>query len=1283
ALEVTARFGLGAVGNRVFAAEVATAAEPDPDSTPGNGTANGEDDHAGTAIVVVSPPPVFTLERVGSDATPEGTPPGAGGTVVFRVRRDPASDLRAATVTAHVSPFGVNPIDAPDLVGAFNAVQVEFAAGQSLASFSLQAIPDAVYEADEGLFVSLVQTTFGTVVGTPVTATLLNDDAPAPVNLSATLAHRFDATPAIVNGGGARGLAFDGGFFHVVNVAQGSVDVFRVGPNGQEALAAQFDLVPAIGRPLSVAARSGVVAVTYTALDSIGPGGVAVFDRDATGALVLRGTVLVGVWPDMLRFSPDGAAVYVAVTGVQALAQAPDAPGGVAVVSLTGALDASAVRFIGFSAFDGQEAALRSAGIRVFPGQVPSIDFEPEYIAVDPGTGELLVTLQEANAVGRLNLTSGAWTLLPLGTVDHRVAGQGFDASDRDAGIAIAAWPVRGMRMADGIAAFTAGGRTYFVTANEGQVRDTGVYTDQVRLSNVVLNPGVFPNAAALSNNVNLGRLAVSAIDGDTDGDGLVEEVFSFGSRSFTVFDAGGRVMFESGAQFEQLIADRFASRFNADGAVDAFNPSAPPSVDSRSDNSGPEPESVALATIGGRTFAFIGLERDGGIVVQDVTVPLQPRFVTFIDSRAAGDFGPEDIVVIPAAQSATGQPQVAIAYEYSGTVAVYDLEIGEADLSLDIRLDTTEPQVVAGTDIDVLVRVTNDGSLPARGSVRLTPGVGVSFSGAPQGFDPATGIWTFGPVAAGAFAELAVNTVFATVGAPEVSGEILTSNRPDPDSTPGNGTTNGEDDAAVVSITVAPPLPVVAFNTPNAGSTPEGTGADGRLLFQIVRQGPFLDEPATVRFEVAGGTVSADDVYVLGATRVGAGTLPGSLGAFELTLGIGQFSAGVEVFANGDRVVEPDETVTLQLTAVSGFGVLSTTSPLAASGVFTNDDQPMPVVAFNTPNAGSTPEGTGADGRLLFQIVRQGPFLDEPATVRFEVAGGTVSADDVYVLGATRVGAGTLPGSLGAFELTLGIGQFSAGVEVFANGDRVVEPDETVTLQLTAVSGFGVLSTTSPLAASGVFTNDDVQSPVNRPPVGVNDAVTTAFQTAVVIDVTDNDTDADGDALVAGAFANLVGGVLSLPGDGTVVFTPRTGFTGIGGFTYRPFDGTAQGNVTTVTVEVEPALQGPRLTVQLVGQTTGAGTVTLEVTNVGGRAASNVVIDRLTLRRLQGRGRVLLQTPLPLTIGTLLPGERRTVTVTLAVDPRVQRFAIVTRGQFVNPAGRTRRFSASQTVVP
>jgi hypothetical protein len=293
------------------------------------------------------------------------------------------------------------------------------------------------------------------------------------------------------------------------------------------------------------------------------------------------------------------------------------------------------------------------------------------------------VTLQENNALGIIDLTTGEVTRLAgLGFKDHRAAGSGLDPSDRDAaangGINIENWPVFGMYQPDAIAAFKYKSETFLLTANEGDAREylgAPGYVEEARIGSLLLDPLVFPNAATLKMNANLGRLNVSKASGDPDRDGDYDALYAFGARSFSILTADGERVYDSGDDIERITAQAFPTFFNASNTNNTF--------DDRSDNKGPEPEGVTVGKAYGRNYAFIGLERIGGVMVYEVTNPRQPEFIQYINNRnflaptntaAAKDLGPEGLHFISADDSPTGKPLLVVANEISGTTTVYEV---------------------------------------------------------------------------------------------------------------------------------------------------------------------------------------------------------------------------------------------------------------------------------------------------------------------------------------------------------------------------------------------------------------------------------------------------------------------------------------------------------------------------------------------------------------------------------------------------------------------------------
>ncbi|MEZ5462945.1 esterase-like activity of phytase family protein [Dokdonella sp.] len=270
-------------------------------------------------------------------------------------------------------------------------------------------------------------------------------------------------------------------------------------------------------------------------------------------------------------------------------------------------------------------------------------------------------------------------TPIQLGLVRFDI-GSGLDASDRDGpAINITNWPVFGMHMPDTVAAFADGnGETFYASAGEGDDRGEDA---RIGSGGVILDPAVFPNAAALKDNAAIGRLGISTLDGDLDGDGDHDRLQVYGSRSMAVWDKFGNLVYDSGDLIELITAQQYPNDFNSENEENQ-------SLESRSDNKGPEPEALAVGTASdGRTYAFVGLERIGGIVVFDVTDPYAVQMMGYANNRnfavtidldgdpaGAGDLGPEGIRFIPASESPTGDSMIAVANEISGTTTLYSM---------------------------------------------------------------------------------------------------------------------------------------------------------------------------------------------------------------------------------------------------------------------------------------------------------------------------------------------------------------------------------------------------------------------------------------------------------------------------------------------------------------------------------------------------------------------------------------------------------------------------------
>lgn len=479
--------------------------------------------------------------------------------------------------------------------------------------------------------------------------------------------------------GGAEIPAYDAASrrLFVVNLKDRAIDVISIVDPVNPVKVGALDLTTLGQAANSVSVKNGVLAVAVEAFVKTDPGLVAFFD---TASLNLLGQVTVGALPDMLTWTANGARVVVANEGEPNADYTIDPEGSVSIIEFNAAApSASVVREVSFRYWDkaANRANLVAAGVRLFgPNATTAQDLEPEYIAVNDAGTRAWVTLQENNAIASINLDNGKvlW-IRALGTKDHMLSGNGLDASDKDNVINIANWPVQGYYMPDAIDKFYVGGKTYLITANEGDARDYAGYAEESRVKSLTLDPVAFPDGAALKADAALGRLNVTKAQGDTDGDGDYDKLYSFGTRSVSVWNDKGALVWDSGDAIEQFVAATYPANFNAGHTTN--------SRDDRSDNKGPEPEGVKVASLFGQTYAFVGLERIGGVMVWNLASPTAPQFVTYFNPRdfsatpgtpAAGDLGPEGLLVIPAKDSPNGKPLLVVANEVSGTTTVMQI---------------------------------------------------------------------------------------------------------------------------------------------------------------------------------------------------------------------------------------------------------------------------------------------------------------------------------------------------------------------------------------------------------------------------------------------------------------------------------------------------------------------------------------------------------------------------------------------------------------------------------
>jgi DNA-binding beta-propeller fold protein YncE len=408
-----------------------------------------------------------------------------------------------------------------------------------------------------------------------------------------------------------------------------------------------IDVSPYGGPLRSVSVHSGKLAASVESLTKTDPGKVVVFN---TSDYAVIKQVTVGALPDMLTFSNDGRYILVANEGEPNPAYTIDPPGTVSIIRV---YDNYGVTNLGFSSFASQLASLQAKGLRAFgPGSSFAQDMEPEYICISNDSKTAWVTLQENNAIAKIDISARTVThIFPLGFKDYNLDENALDPSDRDSKIFLSKWKVKGIYTPDGIALLENNGNPYLFTANEGDQREYAGFSEVARINSLALDPVAFPDAASLKQDMNLGRLNVTRTLGDAGNDGDYDELYSFGTRSFSVWNGKtGQLVFDSKNELERESIT--AGRYD----------------DNRSDDKGVEPEAIVVGMVGRKKIAFVGLERANAIALYDISDPAHPRFIKLL----ASVIGPEGITFIPAKDSPLGKSLLIASSEVDGVIKIY-----------------------------------------------------------------------------------------------------------------------------------------------------------------------------------------------------------------------------------------------------------------------------------------------------------------------------------------------------------------------------------------------------------------------------------------------------------------------------------------------------------------------------------------------------------------------------------------------------------------------------------
>lgn len=472
--------------------------------------------------------------------------------------------------------------------------------------------------------------------------------------------------------------------FYVTNGSNHQIDILKLQDNTLNKIRS-IDLSSFGGGVNSVSAHQGLVAVAVEAENKQDMGTIEFFNADGTHLK----TIQAGPLPDMVTFSKDGNMAVVANEGEPSDDYSTDPKGSVTIINLASGIDSATAVTLDFSA-----VTLPSQGMKYYNSD-KSADVEPEYVAINESNTKAYITLQENNGIAIIDLVNQSIEkVVGLGFKDFSQTGNEIDANND--GIAnLTNINAFGMYQPDSIAVYTVNGEDYIVTANEGDDREYDAYEEETKVSKLNIDPNLDMS--------NIGdSVRVTPELGDENGNGIYEQLYLMGARSFSIWDSNGGLVFDSGSQLAQQVINALGSQHFNTRVDDTDDPADIAELDSkgtpyslvgdtayffegldaRSEKKGIEPEALTLGSINGKTYAFIGLEKQGGFFVYDISNPQAPNLVKYVNSidytqapMDAGDLGPEGMTFVPASDSPNGKNLLVVANEISGTTTIYEIK--------------------------------------------------------------------------------------------------------------------------------------------------------------------------------------------------------------------------------------------------------------------------------------------------------------------------------------------------------------------------------------------------------------------------------------------------------------------------------------------------------------------------------------------------------------------------------------------------------------------------------
>lgn len=422
-------------------------------------------------------------------------------------------------------------------------------------------------------------------------------------------------------------------------------------------------------KPNSIAINKDLIlAVAIENIYSQDNGVVVFFDRFNQYLFDIE----VGAMPDMIIFNKKGNELIVANEGEPSQDLLNDPDGSISIIDLNSRVSKTYT----FEKFNKNHSIRKILDVNL------SQDLEPEYLTISEDEKYIFVSLQENNAIAVFDYTSKKFiSIFSLGYKSYKL--NKIDVNDKDFKANLQNWPIKGLYQPDAIV-FLPYKKTlldrllnnyYFASANEGDSKVYENMSEEVRVKDIKIDREKINNFFKVKEG--LSRLKVSKIDADKNNDGKFESLYTFGGRSFSVWKyfPGYKIFgykllkdkvtlhYDSRDEFEKILSKDYIDNYNTH-----YSKTKKKLIfDKRSDDKGPEPESLSLFRLEQSLYLIISLERSNGFFIYDITDLKYIKYVTFFPITEKF-FSPEGIKIYYSKKNIL----LLVSFEKSGSIVFY-----------------------------------------------------------------------------------------------------------------------------------------------------------------------------------------------------------------------------------------------------------------------------------------------------------------------------------------------------------------------------------------------------------------------------------------------------------------------------------------------------------------------------------------------------------------------------------------------------------------------------------